>query len=154
MTTINAKETKPYILIFKKDRPSLSMTEVRGEQLAKWWLGSRPSEKTAIYDDRGNFQEILQSSEISWIGRKGMQEVKRDEKGRSAIQGFRCDWGTWHPMDGLSLNCECWTKFDMHHSRMFRILREKWPNIHTRSDITEEMQNYILFVYQKTDECL
>lgn len=128
------------------------MTEARGEQLAKWWLGARPSEKTALYDDNGNFQEIIQSSEVSWIGRKEAQRSERDEQGRRIIRGYRCGWGSFHQLDSLSEGCGCWDRFGMHDTQMFHVLREKWPTIQTCSDITEEMQNYILFVYPKTNE--
>lgn len=152
MTTSTAKEAKPYILIFKKNRPSMCMTEARGEQLAKWWLAARPSEKTAIYDDFGNFQEIIQSSEVSWIGRKEVKPKTVDADGNKIINGYRCGWGTFHDMATLQDGCDCWGKFGMHFATMFHILREKWPNIHTCSDITEEMQNYILFVHPKQNE--
>jgi len=140
------KQSKPYRLELK-GRELISLTEIQGEELRRWWKESRHTHKIDLVDDQGNYAETILSSQIMGIQRRTTDQIKRDDQGRTGEEGFICDWGTWHPIEEAKKEyCECRKKFKMNHAKFFQLLREKWKTIHTCTDITKEMQDYILYL--------
>lgn len=135
---------KPYRLRIK-GRDPIALSEARGEHVNKWWMQSKPSEKLALTNDKGEYQETILSSQIEGIERKTPTQQDRDEHGRIGEQGFRCQWGSWHPLaDVKKESCECWARFGVHYSTLWESLKAKYPQIHTCTDITPVMQQEFL----------
>jgi len=143
------KEPKTYVVILKnKEREHLYMTTKQGEAIEKWWREGRPSEKVAIHDEYGNYQETLQNSEISWIGKKKFTQSERDKEGRIGEKGFICEWGEWHYLNVIKQdNCGCFEKYKSHHIEMRRWISENYPEkIHTSKQYTQQMKkSYLKF---------